>query len=238
MTRRSVWCAAALALVASFAAPFASAANPLVTVPGDYESTAAHRYAALDAQQCVADLRLRQVPFSVAPATPGVDAPVLLHGELHGISFKHLRARDRPEGAVLDCRLLLALDDFSALLAQRDVVEAGFVAAYRHDSTGRTRPGQRHAAALAVDISQFRTRGGTAWIVARDFPANVGAATCGCRAQIPFPTTSAATNLRSTICEAAQARIFNVLLTPNYDRDHHDHVHLEVRRHIRWFLVQ
>jgi hypothetical protein len=35
-----------------------------------------------------------------------------------------------------------------------------------------------------------------------------------------------------------EARVFNLLLSPHYDRRHRDHFHFEVRRGVRWFLTQ
>jgi hypothetical protein len=49
--------------------------------------------------------------------------------------------------------------------------------------------------------------------------------------------TPAATELRSILCEAVAQHLFNVVLTPNYNREHHNHFHLEVTAGVKWFLV-
>ncbi|HEY0990404.1 MAG TPA: extensin family protein, partial [Kofleriaceae bacterium] len=63
-----------------------------------------------------------------------------------------------------------------------------------------------------------------------------GAKTCGEGAG-PHPATDAALALRAILCETVDARLFNVVLTPNYNRPHKNHFHLEVTAGVSWFLV-
>ena len=37
--------------------------------------------------------------------------------------------------------------------------------------------------------------------------------------------------------KAYEAQLFNVVLTPNYNKPHANHFHLEVTRGVKWFLV-
>ena len=53
----------------------------------------------------------------------------------------------------------------------------------------------------------------------------------------PRPATLEAVKLRSILCEAVSRRLFNVVLTPNYNRPHKNHFHLEVSAGVKWFLV-
>jgi len=217
-------------------APAAGAANPLVEVPTDYAATPAHSYAGMDAEPCYQMLDDRAIPYERASSGPLVEAPVQLTGPLHGVTFKHLHPR--ASGAVLDCRLLLALDDFAALLRAHQVTEVGYVAAFRPDHSGKAKPGQRHPAGLAMDIAWFRQEDGQQLGMEKDYEGRVGAKTCGRRAQEPAPGNEHASTLRKLVCDTGKARLFNLLLTPNYDIDHRDHMHVEVRRNIHWFLVQ
>ena len=43
----------------------------------------------------------------------------------------------------------------------------------------------------------------------------------------PHPATDAALALRAILCETVDARLFNVVLTPNYNRPHKNHFHLD-----------
>ena len=217
-------------------APVADAGNPLAQVPSDYEATPAHAYGQMTSEQCLQMLQDRSIAYEQATAGPLVETPVSLTGPLHGVIFRHVHAR--ASGAVMDCRLVLALDDFAQVLAEHGVKEAGYAAAYRPDATGTAKPGQRHPSGLAIDIAWFGRQDGQRLVVEKDFGGRPGARTCGHRAENADPSHESAAMLRKLVCEAGKTRSFHLVLTPNYDHEHRDHVHLEVRRNVRWFLVQ
>ena len=70
-------------------------------------------------------------------------------------------------------------------------------------------------------------RDGTTLVVERDFHGRIGAPTCGPGAG-PHPATPEALELRQIVCDAADARLFNVALTPDFNWPHRNHFHLEV----------
>ena len=96
--------------------------------------------------------------------------------------------------------------------------------------------GSRHGGALALDLGTLVKRDGTSLRVDRDFHGRIGAKTCGADAS-PYPPSAEAAELRDIVCEASERRLFNVALTPNYNRAHRDHFHLEVTAGVKWFLV-
>jgi hypothetical protein len=96
--------------------------------------------------------------------------------------------------------------------------------------------GTRHTGALAIDASKFIRSDGTILDVETDFHGKIGATTCGDGAG-PDPATASATALRAIACEAADAHIFNVELTPDFNYDHRNHFHLEVTANVNWFIV-
>ena len=182
----------------------------------------------------------RQIPFEVETAR-GVVAPVRLKGPLHGIAFK----TDLPPSQdattpyqIADCRLVLALDDFAAILAQHDVVEVRHYSMYRPPAKTwpDDKPGTRHNGALALDAAKLTKQDGTALVIDKDFHGYIDAKTCGDGAG-PHPATPAAVELRDILCTAVDQHLFNVVLTPNYNREHHNHFHLEVTPGVKWFLV-
>ena len=243
MSRSVVASHAAFALAAVLlSSPSSHAGNPNAVKPSDYATTPVARYASMDGSACLQDLRSRGVPFSPVPSGAGVDTPVRMLGSLHGVRLTQLgRTPDEAlnsDGGIADCRLVLALDDFAAKLSALGVVELGFLGAYRPDASGNARPGERHPAGLAIDVAWWKRQDGRELNVLRDFQGRVGAVTCGPRAQPPRQQSAPAAQLRHLVCEAASDRLFNLVLTPNYNRDHHDHIHFEVRRNIDWILVQ
>jgi hypothetical protein len=183
-------------------------------------------YAALGRDACEAELEHRGIAFARAEPTAGVLAPIRLAGPLHGVAM-HSSHR-RPD--LLDCRLALSLDDFAADLAQRDIVDVEWSSIYRTKAelgcTAKYR-GEQHCAALAVDVTSFTKRDGTRLVVARDFHGKLGTLTCD---------SPPLNELWSIACESA-GREFQVVLTPNWNTDHREHLHLELTTH-DWVLAR
>ena len=210
------------------------------TMPRDATESPAYHYGQLSRAECEAELQRRKIRFTRETAR-GVLAPVRLAGALHGVTFHtDLRERERASSPweIADCRLVLAMDDFAALLARHDIVEVVHYSMYRKPPNDwpDDKIGKRHDGALALDAARFIARDGSSLDVLRDFHGAIGAKTCGDDAA-PSPVTPEATALRAILCEAVDARIFNVVLTPNYNKPHANHFHLEVTSGVKWFLV-
>jgi hypothetical protein len=212
------------------------------TTPRDATDSAAYRYGTLSRAACEAELRARKIAFERVDTARGVLAPVRLAGPLHGVTFRtELPAKQRATTPweIGDCRLVLALDDFAAILARHDIVEVHHYSMYRPPSE-KTWPadqiGKRHDGALALDAGKLVDKNGVVLDVDRDFHGALGAKTCGDDAA-PSPATPEAIELRAILCETVAARVFNVVLTPNYNKPHHNHFHLEVTSGVKWFLV-
>ncbi len=96
-------------------------------------------------------------------------------------------------------------------------------------------PGTRHPAGLAIDVGVLHERSGR-WInVGAKFHGAIGDKTCGDGAR--SPEDADARELRAIVCEAAALGIFTYVLTPNYNAAHADHLHMEVKPGVRWFLT-
>jgi hypothetical protein len=190
-------------------------------------------YASLTRDACEAELGKRKIAFHRAADLAGVRAPVHLDGPLHGVTF-HSRATHTE----LDCRLVLALDDFSVTLAAHDIVGANVFSSYRTpNENGCTNKyaGEQHCAALAADIGIFEKRDRSVLHVEKDFHGKIGLLTC--KANVgPRPATEHAKELWELACGAA-GRQFQVILTPNWNEQHKNHFHLELTTH-DWVLIR
>lgn len=93
----------------------------------------------------------------------------------------------------------------------------------------------RHPAGLAIDVGTLVKKGGERLVVARQFGGRIGAQTCGDKA--PGPAAAEARELRAIVCEAAAARLFTFVLTPNYNAAHRDHFHMEIKAGAPWVLI-
>jgi hypothetical protein len=209
--------------------------------PRDATSSPAYRYGAMSRDACEAALRERKIAFARIDTARGVLAPVRLAGPLRGVTFRTelpAKARATTPWEIADCRLVLALDDFAAILARHDIVEVHHYSMYRPPSKSwpADKLGTRHDGALALDAGKLVDKRGKVLDVDRDFHGAIGAKTCGDDAG-PSPSTEESRELRDILCETVAARIFNVVLTPNYNKPHKNHFHLEVTAGVKWFLV-
>jgi hypothetical protein len=216
-----------------------SAAQAHITTPSDAADTPAVRYGAMSQDDCEDELRTRDIDF-VREDAVGVLAPVRVPGTLHGVTFRtDGKEADRAVSPyeIADCRLVLALDDFAELLASHDIVEVRHYSMYRPPhGWPDDKIGAQHNGGLALDAGRFIDKDGKVLDVLHDFHGAIGAKTCGDGAG-PRPATPDAIALRQILCEAVDRHLFSVVLTPNYNRPHRNHFHLEVMAGARWFLV-
>jgi hypothetical protein len=213
--------------------------------PSDADDSPAVRYGRMSQTECEAELNKRSIKFHRETAK-GVAAPVRLDGALHGVEFRTDQSdaqRAESPWEIADCRLILAMDDFSAMLEQHGVVQVRHYSMYRAPpkSWPDDKIGTRHNGALALDAARFTTKDGTKLSVLDDFHGAIGDKTCGDgagpRHVADKDAAARATEIRAILCEAVSARLFNVVLTPNYNKPHRNHFHLEVTAGVKWFLV-
>jgi hypothetical protein len=218
--------------------------KPRTTESASWATSPAAKYGALSKAQCLAELRRRGIGFSEVRDARGVLVPVRLKGAVSGVLFKTEApeaARAKSPHEVFDCRLVLSLSDFAAILKKHDVEEATLFSAWRPPpkSWPADKPATRHPGALAVDIRRLVVAPDAEgkrnelvverdWTPKRDTPPCSGTVS---------PDTAAAKTLRAIFCEADEKRLFTVMLSPNYDKAHENHFHLEVTPGVKWRLV-
>ena len=233
---------AALVVAALSLALVAQAGNPFCYVPAAPETTRAYQYAAMSDALCFAELHERKVPFERAEVSrriaKHVQAPIRLTGPVHGVRYlqTYREGMDpKAPSTIMDCRLALAIDDLSRILSRENVVEVQYMSLYR---TGHYKPGVRHPAGRAIDVATAKKKDGTVFSVHKHFFGRTGAQTCGKGAAKPRRNHPGAFFWRRVSCELDNQRVFNLVLTPNYNWGHRDHLHLEVRSGISWYLTQ
>lgn len=193
-------------------------------------------YAALSGEACEAELTRRGGRFTRDQA-PGVAYPIRLTGPLSGVVFRSMLSpaqRRTTPYEILDCRLALAVDDFARVLARHGVVEVVHYSMWRPADPKKPRegPGRRHPGGLAIDAALFKFDDGRVLSVDKDFHGSLGSKPCGSK------VNGAPGELRDVYCEAATEGMFNVMLSPHYNRAHKNHFHLEVTTGVKWTLVR
>ncbi len=176
--------------------------------------------------------RLDHVPLEVLTGAPtrGVRDPYRLVGSVEGLAFKPSwpTKRSDPSMEIVDCRLLLAFAEAAPIFARHGVTGLVYLSAYR-PPTGDLEASlrkSRHGAGMALDIGMLDRSDGTRWSIAKDFPKDLGRPPCEGREAEPEP--GSAEDLRALVCDLAISGTFSVVLTPNFNQEHHDHVHVEL----------
>ena len=98
------------------------------------------------------------------------------------------------------------------------------------------KPASQHAGGMAIDAGRFSFKDGRALDVTSTFHGAIDTQTCGPDAG-PKPATPDSLELREILCDSVARHLFNVVLTPNFNKPHHNHFHLEVTSGVKWFLV-
>jgi hypothetical protein len=177
---------------------------------------------------CLGYLREHGVPFTSAPPTRGIVTPVEVTGSLKGLRLSP-RGR-RP--ALMDCELARALVEAAPVFRSVGLTELSFSGAYDYRNRRHSDQLSAHALGLAIDVHELGGRYGTV-NVAKDFERGTGrwrnldpaeGDLIGCMGS---PRTSEGRRLRRLVCRLKHHSAFRVIITPDDDSDHRDHLHLE-----------
>jgi hypothetical protein len=123
----------------------------------------------------------------------------------------------------MDCRLGVALYLLTRELRTRwDVTALAHYGIYNYRVIAGTTTLSQHSYATAIDLANFRTAAGVTHSLQNDFTMN-GRPTCP-----PRSTTARDRVLKEIACWMYDSRVFNIVLTPNYNADHRDHFHVDL----------
>lgn len=195
------------------------------------------KYANLSPGQCRTQLQKERLPHRrVYGGASGIATPLRIDGPLHEVGFR--TAGPKSKFSLLDCRLLLTLDELAAILAKHGVSEIQVDNLYRPHAhlPGKKRGRSQHAYGLAMDVTAFTLKDGRRLVVEDHFNGKLGEAVCGADAQLHDETPEALA-LRNLVCDIAQSGLFHNVLTPNHNTAHHNHLHLDIKRGAKWFGV-
>jgi len=165
----------------------------------------------LGSSECLAELEKWAVPFRPLGELRGVETPVEIRGPIGPVMFWV-----NGGGPIrMDCRLALTLRKLGPLFEAHQLTRARFSGAYVFRTTRGGRL-SHHAHGLALDVHEV-VLAGQQFSVSHDF---LRRAEC----------TPDAPAINRLACALRESHAFEELLTPDYDADHHDHLHIAVRR--------
>ena len=141
-----------------------------------------------------------------------VDTPVLLASPIHGVDYRPA-GRRHAEHLLVACAMAPAIERLSEILAAASVVEVQHMGTYVCRGVAKTRSLSGHGHALAIDIAGFEVEQGAPVTIARDWRS---------------PDPQRRRWLRALARKIRKAGVCDVLLTPDTNRAHADHLHCEV----------
>jgi hypothetical protein len=164
-------------------------------------------------EACLAQLRRIGASFELVSEKRGVETPVAVEGSLGGVRYWTVGGGPM----IADCRLALTLAKVSPELRALGISAMRFSGAYsyRMAKVGRL---SLHAYGLALDVHEV-IADGKSFVVSRDFARGLPN---GCAETAPL--------LNRLACRLSRLRLFQELLTPDTNADHHDHLHLAIAR--------
>lgn len=165
--------------------------------------------------------------WTVASAQPGIADPVRVQPLIHGVSYRYV-SNTTATPLLMDCELGVRLHQLSALVAEYGIVEIEHIGIYNYRCIGGGDPAtgctpSQHAYARAIDLHAFNTADGTRYSTETDFVITTRHDSC------PIPSSSEADRiLKDIACRLVADRIFQIVLTPNYNADHRNHFHCDL----------
>ncbi|HJL19466.1 MAG TPA: extensin family protein [Sandaracinaceae bacterium LLY-WYZ-13_1] len=167
--------------------------------------------------------------WSEASATRGIADPVRVQPVINGVAFRYV-SRDEPTAMLMDCELALRLHALSQILVPYGIDEVIHIGIYNYRCIGGGDPDSgtctpsQHAYARAIDLHAFGLEGSdetysteTDWVITSrgdDCPIE------------SFGSKDEA--LKALACAMWSERIFQIVLTPNYNAAHRNHFHVDL----------
>jgi hypothetical protein len=179
-------------------------------------------------ETCKDWLKLYQIDFTAGPETRGVPDPVTVKMPIVGVPYRYV-SNTKPRTTMLaDCSLILSLAKAAPILREHNVAEVADIGIYNYRCIGGGQPPgctlSQHAQAKAIDIAGVTDKDGTYFNVTTDWIIDAA----------PTKTCDASTEpgkdtyLHQLICALKAAKVWNIVLTPNYNGDHRDHFHVDL----------
>ncbi len=228
----------------------ASLTDPEVRAPSAYWNWK------LSKEQCFEQLKKEKVRFRQPEfATPMVGAPLLLDGPIDGVDIRPRWPQSSMVNAVMDCHLVLALVEVSRQAKDLGIRQILYYSSYRPLKTppkeckrgragakcrkrqkaykkARKNPSQ-HRRALAIDIRWLVTEQGETLDVLEHFDRRRRRPPCDYTA-----STREGRLLQEFACRLHREQIFNVMLTPNANKAHHNHFHFDITPNVKWYIIR
>ncbi len=188
----------------------------------------------LNKPQCYKKLRKHNIRFASMPSTSGIKYPVKIHSTIGGVRYRN--ASNRSSFSIMDCRLAAALIGWSKILKQYSIYEVVHMRTYSRGATVKnTNKPSGHSWGLAIDVAKFKSHKYGELNIKYDWSdqrAKISPCIKSLESAQPLKL------LRAIVCSTANKQLFTMILTPHYNRAHHDHLHIELRPRLRKLVLR
>lgn len=178
---------------------------------------------------CHAMLDALGLDWSESSATRGIADPVRVQPVINGVSFRYV-SNDEPTAMLMDCELAIRLHRLTQILVPYGIDELIHIGIYNYRCIGGGDPDSgsctpsQHAYARAIDIHAFGLAGSDeTYSTETDWVITTRADPC------PIPSSSEPDRiLKEIACAMFAERVFEYVLTPNYNDAHRNHFHVDM----------
>lgn len=148
--------------------------------------------------------------------TCSVEDPIFVSRKINGITYRYF-SNERPQPMPVACELALALHETGEILKEYDIEQAIHMGTYNCRKIGGTNLLSQHGYAMAIDFYGLRGKFGSDYIIEDHWEHNT-----------ENPTTNKGQVLYEFARRLYDEQIFNVVLTPNHNAAHDDHLHVDL----------
>jgi hypothetical protein len=166
-----------------------------------------------------------RIPYRAVGAVRGVKTPIEITGPIRGVGLIP-RAGWPP---VMDCELARALAEAAPIFHQHGITALSYSGTYSYRNVRGTSHLSGHAHGLAIDVHGLQTTAGPIE-VERDYPKDGnrwGVPRDNVAACLGQPLGAAATTVRALACELRAHPAFHLIMSPDDNYDHRNHLHIE-----------
>jgi hypothetical protein len=166
-----------------------------------------------------------------APSGPlrGVEDPVRVQPNIRGVRYRYVSS-STPTPMVMDCVLAPRLVRLSEIVREYGIDEVIHIGIYNYRCIGGGDPDSgtctpsMHAYARAIDLHAFGLEGSDAvYSTETDFVITMRGDRC------PLASFSEPDRiLKAIACRLFEERVFQIILTPNYNSAHRNHYHVDM----------
>jgi hypothetical protein len=179
---------------------------------------------------CRAWLDLYGITYTVGPNNAGVTDPVTVTTPINGLIHRSSSSTNPRATFFMDCTLARSLVLAAPHMRSRGVVEVVDMGVYNYRCIGGGTPPDcpngisQHAYAKGIDIAGVKDSAGVYYSVNDDWVIDPSTE----------KTCEAATSnakdafLHELICAIKADKVWNIVLTPNYNADHRNHFHVDL----------